>query len=82
MLRRFAALPETELRLIFSESESIECAVIFSTPDLNGYEKLITEPVDIQDFCWNGGRFHDYLPLTSLESGIVSMLIRDGPCPC
>jgi hypothetical protein len=32
----------TELRLIFSESESIECAVIFSTPDLNGYEKLIT----------------------------------------
>jgi len=35
-------LSETELRLIFSESESIECAVIFSTPDLNGYEKLIT----------------------------------------
>ena len=35
-------LPETELRLIFSESESIECAVIFTTPDLNGYEKLIT----------------------------------------
>ena len=32
----------TELRLIFSESDSIECAVIFSTPDLNGYEKLIT----------------------------------------
>jgi hypothetical protein len=31
-----------DLRLIFSESESIECAVIFSTPDLNGYEKLIT----------------------------------------
>jgi hypothetical protein len=28
-------LPETELRLIFSESESIECVVIFSTPDLN-----------------------------------------------
>jgi hypothetical protein len=32
----------TELRLIFSESESIERAVIFSTPDLNGYEKMIT----------------------------------------
>jgi hypothetical protein len=31
-----------ELRLIFSESQSLECAVIFSTPDLNGYEKLIT----------------------------------------
>ena len=40
-----------------------------------------SEPVDIQDFCWNGGRFHDYLPLTSLESGIVSMLIRDEPRP-
>jgi hypothetical protein len=38
-----------------------------------------SEPVDIQDFCWNGGRFHDYLPLTSLENGIVSMLIRDEP---
>ena len=25
--------------------------------------------------------FHDYLPLTSLESGIVSMLIRDEPRP-
>ena len=31
----------TELRLIFSESESIECAVILLTPDPNGYEKLI-----------------------------------------
>ena len=38
-----------------------------------------SEPVDTQDFCW--GRFHDYLPLTSLESGIVSMLIRDEPRP-
>ena len=47
----------TELRLIFSESASID------------------------DFCCNRGCFHDYLPLTSLESGIVSMLIRDEPRP-
>ena len=32
----------TEVRLIFSEIESIECAWIFFVPDLNGYEILVT----------------------------------------
>jgi hypothetical protein len=39
-----------EVRLIFSETESIECAWIFFG-DLNGYEILIAQPVDNQDFC-------------------------------
>ena len=51
----------TELRLIFSESESIECAVIFLTPDPNGYEKLITWSVNIQDFCSNRCHFGSVL---------------------
>jgi hypothetical protein len=39
-----------EGRLIFSEIEFIECTpVVFA--DLNGYEILIGQPIDEQDFC-------------------------------
>jgi hypothetical protein len=37
-------------RLIVSESKSIKCTRI-SFEDLNGYEILIVELVDYQDFC-------------------------------
>ena len=35
-----------KVRLIFSESEFIECARVFFGPDLNSYEILIAQPVD------------------------------------
>ena len=39
-----------ETRRIVSESKSIKCTWIFFE-DLNGYEILIVELVDYQDFC-------------------------------
>ena len=39
-----------EARPIVSESKSIECTWIF-LGDLNGYEILIAQSVDNQDFC-------------------------------
>jgi hypothetical protein len=65
----------TEVRLVFSEIESIKCASIFFDSDPNGYWILITEPVHIQDFCGHWSHLRDFLRVTSLEAG--SMLIRD-----
>ena len=49
-----------EMRLIFSETESIECAWIFFG-DLNGYEILIAQPVDNQDFCGKSAHWRPYI---------------------
>jgi len=46
----------SKMRLIFSETESIECAWVCFGTDLNDYEILIAQPVNNQDFC--GKSFH------------------------
>jgi hypothetical protein len=46
----------SEMRLIFSETESIECACVCFGTDLNDYEILIAQSVNNQDFC--GKSFH------------------------
>jgi len=52
-----------EVRLIFSETESIECAWIFFG-DLNGYEILIAQPVDNQDFCRKSAHWRPRISFT------------------
>jgi hypothetical protein len=46
----------SKMRLIFSETESIECGWVCFGTDLNDYEILIAQPVNDQDFC--GKSFH------------------------
>jgi hypothetical protein len=54
----------SEMRLIFTETESIECARVCFGTNLNDYEILIAQPVNNKDFCGKSCHWRPFLSLS------------------